>query len=136
MNRLAQRIAGALATVPAVLAGLSVRDLAGALVAMVIVMGVVCWVVTDAARTRRLATLIHAWRGGTPQSQLSRPRPEAAHKRQTGRAADVGNSPEPPDDDGASTTGGYSGLSPGFTREFSPTESVAAGGTLVSPVCC
>jgi hypothetical protein len=103
MNRLAQRIAGALATVPAVLAGLSVRDLAGALAAIVIVMGVVCWVVTDAARTRRLATLIYAWRGGAPQSQLPRPQAEAAHKRQTTRAVDAGNPPAPPDE-GAPTT--------------------------------
>lgn len=45
------------------LAGLGVRDLAGALVAVLIVVAALCWVLADEDRSRRLAQIIGAWRG-------------------------------------------------------------------------
>jgi hypothetical protein len=40
---------------------------------VVIVTAALCWIITDAARSERLAMLISAWRGGT--------RPHAAQRR-------------------------------------------------------
>jgi hypothetical protein len=73
--------AGALAAVPAALAGLSVRGLAGAAVIVVIVTAALCWIITDAGRSERLAMLICAWRGGTRQQA---PRRQPAAIRGTG----------------------------------------------------
>jgi hypothetical protein len=53
-----------LTAIPAVLAGLSAWDLAGALAVVVIVVTARCWVLKDNCRTRRLAMLIGACLGG------------------------------------------------------------------------
>jgi hypothetical protein len=85
--RMARWMAGALA-------GLSVRDLAGALAAMLIVVFVLCWVLRDEDRSRRLTQIIGAWRG-TRHS----PGGESAGKAsgQRGRRAAAGSgSPELP----------------------------------------
>jgi hypothetical protein len=50
------------------LAGLGVRDLAGILVVIVIVVVALCWVLRDEERTRRLAEIIRAWRGDRARS--------------------------------------------------------------------
>lgn len=95
--------AGVLAAVPAVLAGLSVRDLAGVLVVVVIVVAAVCWVITDTGRTKRLTMLIKACReSGRPQP--ARAMPAAVRKRRAVCAAVAADSPRPPGP-GASGTG-------------------------------
>jgi hypothetical protein len=50
------------------LAGLGVRDLAGVLAVVVIVVLALCWVLRDEGRSRRLAEIIGAWRGGRPKA--------------------------------------------------------------------
>ena len=63
------------------LAGLGVRDLAGVLAVVVIVVVALCWVLRDEGRSRRLAEIIGAWRGGRPrpaaQPAADGPRPPA-----------------------------------------------------------
>ena len=66
------------------LAGLGVRDLAGALAAVVIVVVALCWVLRDEDRSRRLAEIIGAWRGA---------RQPAAKPRRQRRAAASGSGP-------------------------------------------
>jgi hypothetical protein len=64
----------AVPVIPAAAAGLSVHALAGAVMAVVAVVTVVaalCWVIADPGRTRRLASLIAAARGGTGKSTTS-----------------------------------------------------------------
>jgi hypothetical protein len=48
------------------LAGLGVRDLAGALVVLLIMVAALCWVLADEDRSRRLAGILGAWRGARP----------------------------------------------------------------------
>ena len=55
------------------LAGLSWHILAGLAVAVLIVVGTVCWVITDAGRSQRLAMLIKAWRGSARQKATRSP---------------------------------------------------------------
>ena len=50
------------------LAGLGVRDLAGALAAVLIVVAALCWVLADEDRSRRLAQILGAWRGARPRA--------------------------------------------------------------------
>ena len=50
------------------LAGLGVRDLAGALVAVLILVVALCWVLADEDRSRRLAEIVGAWRGARPRA--------------------------------------------------------------------
>ena len=45
------------------LAGLGVRDLAGALAVVLIVVVALCWVLADEDRSRRLTGILGAWRG-------------------------------------------------------------------------
>lgn len=51
------------------LAGLSVRDLAGALAVTLIVVVALCWVLADEDRSWRLAEILGAWRGTRPASR-------------------------------------------------------------------
>lgn len=46
-----------------VLAGLSARDLAGALIVVAVLVLALCWVLRDDNRSRRLAEILGAWRG-------------------------------------------------------------------------
>jgi cell division protein FtsW (lipid II flippase) len=55
------------------LAGLSWHILAVLAVAVLIVVGAVCWVITDAGRSQRLAMLIRAWRGSARQKPTRSP---------------------------------------------------------------
>ena len=58
------------------LAGLGVRDLAGALAVVLIVVVALCWVLADEDRSRRLAGILGAWRGARrvlPASRRGRP---------------------------------------------------------------
>ena len=50
------------------LAGLGVRDLAGVLVVVLIVVAALCWVLADEDRSRRLAGILGAWRGARPHA--------------------------------------------------------------------
>jgi hypothetical protein len=65
MNRLAGTAlrGGAVAGIPAGLAALGPRVLAGTAVVVLIVVMAVCWTITDAGRSERLAMLIRAGRG-------------------------------------------------------------------------
>jgi hypothetical protein len=88
---------GMLASGLAVVTGLSTRDLAAALAVVLIVVAALCWVIKDSARTRRLATLVRAWRDPSPRSQLPRARLEAAPaKQRRARATTAGSDPTPP----------------------------------------
>jgi hypothetical protein len=69
----AHRAAGALAAVPAALVGMSWHALAGVALAVLIVVAAGCWVLASNGRTRRLALLIHAWRGETARPAAVRP---------------------------------------------------------------
>lgn len=64
-----RRTPAVLAAVPVALAGLSWHVLVGIVVAVLIVVLAVCWTITDNGRTRRLTTLIKAWRGSLPVCQ-------------------------------------------------------------------
>jgi len=66
-----RRTAGAGASV--VLAGLSWHVLAGLAAVVLIVVGSVCWVITDPGRSQRLAMLIEAWRGSSRQKATRSP---------------------------------------------------------------
>ena len=55
-----KRAAGALAAVPAALAGVSWRTLAGMTLAVLIFAAALCWTITDSGRSRRLAMLIRS----------------------------------------------------------------------------
>jgi hypothetical protein len=58
------------------LAGLGVRDLAGALVVILIVVAALCWVLANEDRSRRLAEILGAWRAparALPASRRGRP---------------------------------------------------------------
>lgn len=78
------------------LAGLGMRDLAGALAVVLIVVVAVCWVLADEDRSRRLAEIIGAWRGtrprpvGQPTGNASgrRPVPSRPRSRVTGLPGD------------------------------------------------
>lgn len=92
-GRVMRRAVGALA---AVLAGLSVRGLAGALLLVLIVVAALCWILTATGRSERLAMLISACRGSTrplPARALS-----ASRGRRADRAADSSPAPSPPGD--------------------------------------
>lgn len=95
-GRVLRRSAGALAAVPAVLAGLSMRDLAGALIVVVITVAALCWVIKDAARSERLAMLIGAWRGPTPGAARCALLETASARRRADRATAAGSDPIPP----------------------------------------
>jgi Na+-transporting NADH:ubiquinone oxidoreductase subunit NqrB len=56
---------GGIAAVPVVVAGASWHALAALLLAMLILVTVVCWIVNDNGRSRRLALLIRAYRHGS-----------------------------------------------------------------------
>jgi hypothetical protein len=73
--------AGALAAVPVALAGMGWPALAVVVVVALILVAAGCWVVADSGRARRLAMLIHAWRG-TTASAINRARPAAAKQQQ------------------------------------------------------
>ena len=66
------RATGTLAAVPAVLAGLSLHALAGAVGVQVvlIVMAALCWTIADTDRSQRLAMLISACRNSSRQPLL------------------------------------------------------------------
>jgi hypothetical protein len=71
------------------LAGLGVRDLAGALAVVLIVVAALCWVLADEDLSRRLAGILGAWRG-------TRPRPPGQPGKAAGRqrrAAAAGSGP-------------------------------------------
>lgn len=75
-----RRTPAVLAAVPVALAGLSWHVLIGIVVAVLIVVLAVCWTITDNGRTRRLTTLIKAWRGSLPkpkQTTQSGPKPSS-----------------------------------------------------------
>ena len=55
------------------LAGLSWHILAGLAVVVLIVVGAVCWVITDAGRSQRLIMLIKAWRGSSRHKATGSP---------------------------------------------------------------
>ena len=71
------RTAGALTAVPVALAGFGAPALAGALLVVLIVVAAICWTITDADRTGRLAMLIDASRGNGRQAPMRRTRPAA-----------------------------------------------------------
>jgi hypothetical protein len=64
------------------LAGLGLRDLAGVLVVVVIVVVALCWVLRDEDRSRRLAGILGAWRGTRP-SAASQPAGKASGGRRS-----------------------------------------------------
>ncbi len=66
-----RRVAGTAGTVA--LAGLSWHILAGLAMVVLIVVGAVCWVITDAGRSQRLAMLIKACRGSGRQKATRSP---------------------------------------------------------------
>lgn len=66
------------------LAGLGVRDLAGALVVVLIVVVALCWVLANEDRSRRLAGILGAWRGTRPRAAGQPPGKAAARRRGTG----------------------------------------------------
>jgi hypothetical protein len=55
------------------LAWLSWHILAGLAMVVLIVVGAVCWVITDAGRSQQLAMLIKAWRGSARQKATRSP---------------------------------------------------------------
>jgi hypothetical protein len=57
------------------LAGLSVRDLVGALIVAALLVAAGCWVLRDEDRSRRLTEIIGAWRGGRPARPGAREAP-------------------------------------------------------------
>lgn len=72
------------------LAGLGVRDLAGALAAVVLTVVVaLCWVLTDEDLSRRLTGILGAWRGTRPRP-VGQPGKAAGRER---RAAVAGSGP-------------------------------------------
>jgi uncharacterized protein HemY len=64
-----------LASVPAVLVGVSWHALAGILLAAVLLLVTLCWIIASNSRTRRVATLIRAWRGTTTPATRAGPAP-------------------------------------------------------------
>jgi hypothetical protein len=72
------------------LAGLGVRDLAGALAVVVIVVVALCWVLADEDRSRRLAGILGAWRGACPRAASQPPKRRPGRQRQ---AAAAGSGP-------------------------------------------
>jgi hypothetical protein len=72
------------------LAGRGVRDLAGILAVVVIVVVALCWVLADEDRSRRLAGILGAWRGTSPRAaSQSAERPPGRQRR----AAAAGSGP-------------------------------------------
>ena len=67
------RTAGALAVVPVALAGLDLPALAGTALVMLIVVAALCWIISDADRTGRLAMLIDATRSNGRRGQRALP---------------------------------------------------------------
>lgn len=49
------------------LAGIGVRDLAGALAVVLVVVAALCWVLANEDRSRRLTEILGAWRGAAGQ---------------------------------------------------------------------
>jgi hypothetical protein len=88
--RVILRATGTLAAVPAVLAGLSLHALVGAVVIVLIVMATLCWTIADTDRSQRLAMLISACRGNSrqPPSLLKRP-PRPARGQSVGKASET-----------------------------------------------
>ena len=85
MNRVGRPLrwaSGALASGLVLTARLSLPDLAGALAVVLVVVLALCWVIKDSARTRRLATLVRAWRDPSPREELSESRRKVASARQ------------------------------------------------------
>lgn len=72
VTRVILRATGALTTIPLALAGLSARGLAGIVLIVLIVVAALCWTITDARRSHRLAMLIRAVRGN-PSAALPQP---------------------------------------------------------------
>jgi hypothetical protein len=70
---LIRRAAGNLAAVPAVIAMVSLHAEAAIVLMVLIVVGAVCWTITNAERSERLAMLISALRGSA-NLRSSRPR--------------------------------------------------------------
>jgi hypothetical protein len=56
------------------LAGLSTRDLAGALAVVLLLVLAGCWVITNEDRARRFADILSAWRGTRPDQADKAPR--------------------------------------------------------------
>lgn len=74
MKRVAMVIRCAAGSVGALaLAGVSWHILAVLAVVVLMVVGAVCWVITDAGRSQRLAMLIRAWRGSARQKATRSP---------------------------------------------------------------
>jgi hypothetical protein len=94
---------GAAVSIPAWLAGMSARDLDGALVVVLLVAAVLCWAIADEGRSRRLAWILNAWRGrGLPQPAEARPESTPA-KRRKDQATRVSGDPATPDRRAAGT---------------------------------
>ena len=62
-SKIMMQAGGALVAVPVALAGLGWPALAGVALVVVIVVATLCWTISDAERSRRLAMLIDASRG-------------------------------------------------------------------------
>ena len=76
---------GALAAVPAWVAGTGTRGLASVLVVTLIAAGTLCWIIADPGRTRRLALLIRAWHASRALPTGTRaPAATSRRKRQSG----------------------------------------------------
>jgi len=74
-----------LATVPAALVGAGWHALAALVLGVLIVAATVCWAIADPGRGRRLAILIHAWRGAVAPARPTLARQQGRATRKTGR---------------------------------------------------
>ena len=72
------------------LAGLGVRDLAGALAVVLIMVVALCWVLADEDRSQRLAQILGAWRSGRQRPAGQPPRKAAGRQRRRGTRAGSG----------------------------------------------
>ena len=96
ISRTARWAAGALA-------GLGVRDLAGTLAVVLIVVAALCWVLADEDRSRRLAGILGAWRVTRP-GPAGQPAERPPGRKRRGRAG-AGSGPPVLPGGGAAGTG-------------------------------